>query len=56
MIMGMGSISLHYAEPLGYENLAVVALLGYSKDDSNINFYDTEAITAGVMLSYDFAY
>jgi hypothetical protein len=50
------SLALIYAAPFGYESCSVVTLVAYSKDDSNINFYDTEAVTAGVMLSYDFSF
>lgn len=50
------NLVLHYAAPLGYERWSAAALIGYSRDDSNINFYDTEALTIGVLLSYAFAY
>lgn len=50
------TLTLYYVEPFGYENFTVVGLAGYSRDDSNINFYDTEAITTGVLVNYDFAY
>ncbi len=50
------NLALHYAAPFGFENYSLLGFLGYSRDDSNINFYDTEATTAGIMFTYDFAY
>lgn len=41
-----------YAAPFGLKNWALQGLAGYSRGESNITFYDTEAVSAGVLMSY----
>lgn len=43
-----------YLAPFGYQNLALTCIVGYSRGNSNINFYDTEAANMGFFLSYEF--
>lgn len=41
-----------YAQPFGLENWALQGLAGYARGESNITFYDTEAMSAAVFMSY----
>jgi Protein of unknown function (DUF2860) len=43
-----------YMAPFNWEKWSATCLLALSKGDSNIDFYDTEAMTLGMMLSYHF--
>ncbi len=45
---------VQYSEPFGYENWAITGIAGYSEGDSNIEFFDTESIRAGVAVVYKF--
>ncbi len=44
----------NYIAPFGLRNWSTQALLGYSKGDSNITFYDSEAMNIGAFLTYRF--
>lgn len=48
------SLMTNYMAPFGFSDWSLVGLLSLSKGDSNINFYDTEAITVGAFLTYIF--
>ena len=48
------NILLNYSAPFGYKDWSLQGLLGVSKGDSNITFYDTEAINTGVFAVYKF--
>ncbi|WP_161629815.1 DUF2860 family protein [Desulfogranum japonicum] len=43
-----------YMAPFDFKDWAATILVSLSKGDSNIDFFDTESITAGAMLSYKF--
>lgn len=45
---------MSYMAPFGMKDWAAQCLLRYSKGDSNITFYDTEAMTLGTFLTYIF--
>ncbi|THB79667.1 MAG: DUF2860 domain-containing protein [Desulfobulbaceae bacterium] len=45
---------MSYAEPFDLEDWAAQMLVSYSYGDVNIDFYDTEALTTGVFLVYNF--
>ncbi|HBG21220.1 MAG TPA: DUF2860 domain-containing protein, partial [Desulfobulbaceae bacterium] len=34
------------------ERWALQGLAGYSRGESNITFYDTEAVSAGILMTY----
>ncbi len=46
------TLILSYASPFGLENWALQGLAGYSRGESNIAFYDTEALAAGIFMTY----
>jgi hypothetical protein len=48
------NLMVQYAAPFGFENYAIQTMLGFSRSDSNIEYYNTESITAGVFLNYSF--
>ncbi len=48
------SLMANYMSPFGWENWSTQVLAGYSRGDSNIAFYDTEATNLGVLLTYHF--
>jgi hypothetical protein len=55
----VGGVQVYYKNPFGWkpfgqENFSIFAASTYLKDDANINFYDTEVITAvaGVMFVF----
>lgn len=48
------SLMTTYMQPFDWQNWSVMGLLSISKGDSNITFYDTEAITLGAVLNYHF--
>ena len=41
-----------YAAPFQLERWALQGLAGYSRGESNITFYDTEAMSAGILMTY----
>ena len=41
-----------YAAPFQLERWALQGLAGYSRGESNITFYDTEAVSAGILMTY----
>lgn len=41
-----------YAAPFQLERWALQGLAGYSRGESNITFYDTEAVSAGIFMTY----
>ncbi len=43
-----------FTEPFNWENWSVTGLASLSRGDSNIDFYDTESLTFGVLLNYHF--
>ncbi|MDO6524568.1 DUF2860 family protein [Motilimonas sp. 1_MG-2023] len=43
-----------YSAPFNWENAAFTAMTGYSKKDSNINFYDEQNIAASIGMVYNF--
>ncbi len=45
---------VQYIEPFGYENWAITGIAGYGEGDSNIDFFDTESIRAGIAIVYKF--
>ena len=45
---------MNYLAPFGLMNWSLQLLAGYSRGDSNIDFYDTEGLSAGVFASYSF--
>lgn len=48
------SLMTTYMSPFNWEKWSATCLMSISKGDSNIDFYDTEAMTFGGMLSYHF--
>lgn len=48
------SLAANYMAPFNLQDWSVMALLSLSKGDSNIDFYDTEAITFGCLVNYHF--
>jgi len=46
------SLMANYMAPFSLDNWSLMGLLSYSKGESNIDFYDTEAITIGAFLNY----
>ncbi len=48
------SLMTTYKAPFNWENWSVTGLASLSKGDSNIDFYDTESLTCGVLLNYHF--
>ncbi|WP_136806554.1 DUF2860 family protein [Desulfosediminicola flagellatus] len=48
------SLMTNYMAPFNWQKWSATNILGYSKGDSNIDFYDTEAMTFGCFLSYHF--
>lgn len=48
------SLMTTYMAPFGWEEWSATCLLAMSVGDSNIDFYDTEALTVGGVLSYHF--
>jgi len=45
---------LFYRAPFGLQNWSLVSILGFEKGESSIDFYETEAASLGVFLSYVF--
>ena len=48
------NVMASYMAPFGAEDWSLQALVGYSKGDSNIDFYDTEGLSLGMFASYHF--
>lgn len=48
------SLMANYMAPFNWQNWSAMTLLSLSKGDSNIDFYDTEAITFGAFMNYHF--
>lgn len=48
------SLAVNYMAPFGFKNYSIMALAGYSRGDSSINFYDSEAENFGLFLTYNF--
>ncbi len=48
------SLITTYMAPLNWKKWSATCLLSISRGDSNINFYDTEAMTLGGLLNYHF--
>lgn len=49
-----GTMMVSYAAPFGLEGWAAQALVGYSRGESNITFYDTEKLSTGLFMTYRF--
>ena len=43
-----------YMAPFGLRNWSLMALLSFSEGKSNIDFYDTESLSAGAFVNYSF--
>ncbi len=48
------SLVANYRAPFNYKNWSVTGLASVSEGDSNIDFYDTEALTLAAFVSYHF--
>lgn len=48
------SLMTTYVAPFNWEKWSLTGLVSMSKGDSNIDFYDTEAMTLGGLLNYHF--
>lgn len=48
------SLMTNYMAPFNLQDWSLMGLLSYSRGESTINFYDTEAITVGGFLNYHF--
>lgn len=48
------SVKGNYIAPFNWEDWSVQGLINYSKGESNITFYDTEGISVGLFMSYQF--
>jgi hypothetical protein len=48
------SLMANYTAPFGWQNWSTQAMAGFSRGDSNITFYDSEAINLGAFLTYHF--
>lgn len=48
------NVMTNYMAPFGLRNWSLQLLAGYSKGDSNIDFYDTEGFSLGTFASYQF--
>lgn len=48
------SMMANYFAPFGWQNWSALGLISYSIGDSNITFYDTESISVGLFMSYNF--
>lgn len=48
------NVMVNYMGPFGYRDWLVMGMAGYSKGDSNIDFYDTESINFGLFLIHMF--
>lgn len=48
------SLMTTYMAPFNWEKWSATFLMAISKSDSNIDFYDTEAMTLGALLNYHF--
>lgn len=48
------SLLTTYIAPFDWQKWSVACLVDISRGDSNINFYDTESMTVGALLSYHF--
>lgn len=49
-----GTMMVSYAAPFGLEGWAAQALVGYSRGESTITFYDTEKLSTGLFMTYRF--
>jgi hypothetical protein len=50
---GYGALlTVSYAAPLNLVDWSLQGLIGYSRGDSNITFYDNESVSTGIILSY----
>ncbi|MDK9706639.1 MAG: DUF2860 domain-containing protein [Desulforhopalus sp.] len=49
-----GTMMISYAAPFGLEGWAAQGLVGYSRGDGSITFYDTEKLTTGLFMTYRF--
>lgn len=47
-------VMLNRLAPFGWRDWSLQLIAGYSRGDSNIDFYDTEGLSAGVFASYSF--
>jgi hypothetical protein len=48
------SLMTTYITPFHWQNWSATLLVAMSKGDSNIDFYDTEAMTLGGLFTYHF--
>lgn len=48
------NVMINYMAPFGLRDWSVLGLIGFSKGDSNITFYDTESLSIGAGISYSF--
>jgi hypothetical protein len=52
---GYGAMmTVSYTAPFNLEHWTLQGLIGYSRGNSNITFYDTESVSAGIFMSYRF--
>jgi hypothetical protein len=52
---GYGAMMIvSYKAPFDLENWSLQGLVGYSRGESNITFYDTESVSGGIFMSYRF--
>ncbi|AMO55750.1 hypothetical protein GZ77_08505 [Endozoicomonas montiporae] len=47
-------LAYSYAEPFGWNNWELVSLSGYSRKNSNIDFYDEDSLMVSVGMTYKF--
>lgn len=47
-------LAYEYQEPFGWENWGLVSLAGYNESNSNINFYDEDALLISAGINYKF--
>jgi len=47
-------LAYEYQEPFGWENWGLVSLAGYNESNSNINFYDEDALLFSAGINYKF--
>jgi hypothetical protein len=52
---GYGAMMIvSYTAPFNLEHWTLQGLVGYSRGESNITFYDTESVSGGIFMSYRF--
>lgn len=48
------TLKANYMAPFGFEKYSIMVLTGYSRGESNIDFYDAEGENFGLFLNYNF--